>query len=109
MKMKKLYIAESTHDAHITQDLLKQRGHETEMRDANLASTFGQIPLKAVKTTLWVTEELYADAKKALTEIKSTPEKEYKPWNCHRCGESIEGNLLECWNCSAEKFAHSHK
>ena len=109
MKMKKLYIADTTHDAHITQDLLKQRGFETEMRDANLSSTFGQIPLKAVKTTLWVNSETFSEAKKVLDEIKNAPEKEYKPWNCHRCGESIEGNLLECWNCSAEKFAHGRK
>ena len=107
--MKKLYVATSLQDAKIIQDLLKQRGFDTEMRGAALSSTLGQLPIKSLRTSLWIKKSDYDKAFAVISEIKTSENQNKTPWECKNCGEEIEGQFLECWNCSTEKVSQYHK
>ena len=49
---------------------------------------------------LWVIDDAkYAEARGVLRSVLAPIEGVKKPWKCSACGEDVEGQFAECWNC----------
>ncbi|MBI2364070.1 MAG: hypothetical protein HYV01_03555 [Deltaproteobacteria bacterium] len=64
----------------------------------NVLSTFGT-PIDCWPE-LWVVDDAkLAKAKSILKKTLAPLASVKKPWRCEGCGENIEGQFSECWNC----------
>jgi hypothetical protein len=107
--MRHVYTGRDEMDAHFVKGLLQKEGIEATVVGENLINIVGTIPLTENSLpSVWVNE---ADEARA-TEIVSTykqvdvvnadarVEDSPRPtWKCANCGEAVEEQFTECWNC----------
>lgn len=83
--------------------LLDQEGIETTILRENTASLFsGLLPTEVPE--LWVVRDEDEDRARQLIEAFQGGAQQPPPgqsWICPTCGEQIEGQFTECWNCAA--------
>lgn len=108
--MKKVYSARDEVDAHLVQGVLAEHGIEAAVQTEGLSGITGVMQSSAeAAPSLWVSDEDEARALEALKRIKEGEipggENATPQWTCPNCGESIEGQFTECWNCGASKPA----
>lgn len=82
--------------------LLESKGIRCEIRNEGGVSVAGEVPFTQVYPELWVLSN--ADVPKAKTfvdDYRKTLDNAPVPaaWTCPNCGESVEGQFGECWNC----------
>ena len=82
-------------------NLLKNKGFNAEVKNLHLAD--GALPRIIAEIEVWVDEESYLKAKRALDRAFSNLESVKSKWECRDCKESIEGQFTECWNCGSSK------
>jgi len=82
------------------ENLLHHAGIEVERRNQFAAGGMGELPAMDVMPELWVEEDLLPRAEAILQQLKE-PQKvsDIKPWACPTCGEQIEGQYSQCWQC----------
>ena len=106
--MKNVYSARDEVDAHLIQGLLAQHGIDAVVQTEGLSGILGTVQTSPeAAPSLWVKEEDEAAAIAALSDIKDgqTPVAEGVAWKCPNCGESIEPQFSECWNCGESRPA----
>ncbi|MEP4079853.1 putative signal transducing protein [Haloferula sp.] len=84
--------------------LLESKGIKCEIRNEGGVSVAGEVPFTQVYPELWVLSNGdVPTAKKFVAEYRETLGKaEVGPaWKCPSCGEEVEGQFGECWNCGA--------
>lgn len=86
------------------QTLLEAGGIPTDLRNAGAAGLAGEVPYTQVYPELWVLDN--ADEDRARAIIQEYREQEAATpvgpdWKCAACGETVEGQFAECWNCGA--------
>lgn len=84
-------------------NLLQLNGIASSITNQYLSAGIGEIPPIECWPQLWVAEQ---DAERASEIIESTKTDEpqsQKTWVCSKCGEELEGQFTECWNCGTEK------
>jgi rubrerythrin len=82
------------------QTILEEAGIPTLVKNLDASVGAGEIPFTEVFPELWVVED--ADYDRALALLES-----YQPpapgllddWVCQKCGEAVEKEFGECWNC----------
>ncbi|MBU0639025.1 MAG: DUF2007 domain-containing protein, partial [Planctomycetes bacterium] len=83
--------------------LLAQHGIESVVMNAGLAHVGGEVPFFLTGPELWVArDEDLARALEIVEQFESGAEEASVPreaWQCSKCGEMIEGQFTECWNC----------
>lgn len=82
--------------------ILESSGIPCAIRNEAGMSAAGEVPFTSVFPELWVLDE--ADVTRAMDIITtysgSKPEPgELQPWKCPACGEEVDANFAECWNC----------
>ena len=102
--MKRVYTAKDPLMIGHLKNVLETFGIECVTKNTYLSSAAGELPPIECWPELWVVEnERQAEAeiilKKTLAPLKSVK----KPWRCGRCGEEIEGQFTECWNCGRDR------
>jgi Zn finger protein HypA/HybF involved in hydrogenase expression len=102
--MKQVYSAQDLLMLGHFKIVLEANGIDCVLRNVHLAAGMGELPPIECWPELWVCDdEKYAQAKtiveRALTPLKSVR----KSWECARCGEVIEGQFLQCWNCGSSR------
>jgi hypothetical protein len=69
-------------------------------KNLDLFSAAGQLPPIECWPELWVLDDLrHAEAQTILRKTLGPLKPVRKPWRCGGCGEEIEGQFTECWNC----------
>ena len=107
--MKKVYSARDEVDAHLVQGLLEQQGIESTVQSEGLTGIIGTVQASDESLpSLWVRDEDEARANEALAAIKqgakpSPDAPQAAPWKCPKCGEEIEAQFTECWNCGTSR------
>jgi hypothetical protein len=86
--------------AHL-RNLLEAEGIGCLIRNDRLAGIAGEIPFVECWPELWVRRPGDALRARGLIDLALRPATPAAPWNCPRCGERIEGQFAECWNCAA--------
>ena len=82
--------------------ILESKGIRCEIRNEGGVSVAGEVPFTQVYPELWVLSNADVAAAKAFIEeyresIDNAPKG--ADWTCPSCGESVEGQFSECWNC----------
>lgn len=107
--MKQVYSARNEVDAQLVKSFLDERGIESVVQGAGLGQILGSIPVnEQTLPGIWVREEDEDRALDAIAGFKTgaTPaEVVGDPWTCPKCGERIEPQFTECWNCAEGKPA----
>src|SRR5574341_200368 len=103
--MKMLYTAQVPLMIDHLKNILESGGIECVGRNAYLGAAMGEIPPIECWPELWVVDdERYEEAKAVLKGALSPVVGLEKPWKCKHCGETIEGQFSECWNCGSRPW-----
>jgi len=103
--MKKLYTAQVPLMIDHLKNILESGGIECVVRNTYLGAAMGEIPPIECWPELWVVDdERYEEAQAVLKGALSPVVGLEKPWKCKSCGEMIEGQFTECWNCGARQW-----
>jgi rubrerythrin len=98
--MKKIYSAQNSLMIGHLKNLLEAYGIECEIKNTYLAVAAGEIPPIECWPELWVTDDAKeTEARMFLERILAPLESIKKSWKCVNCGEEVEGQFAECWNC----------
>ncbi len=107
--MREVYTARDVVDARLMTQLLESRGIRAVARGEPLSILGINIPLGRVFPSVWVEEADFARARQIVDDFNRSLEREREeeenagPWTCPGCGEELEGQFRECWNCGAER------
>jgi hypothetical protein len=105
--MKQLYIADDPTEAHLVKGILEQYGISCEIRGEALWIARGQLPLTSeTLPTIWIIDDnRYEEATELTERFKNgtLTENTGANWKCPECGEEVEGQFTECWQCGANR------
>jgi hypothetical protein len=113
--MQQIYTARDDMEAHFLQALLEQEGITSVIQGEALEGAWGNLPISARSLPgVWVNEEDLAKAQPIADEYQKREDKNLaKPdvqeaaigvtWKCPKCGEEVEEQFDECWNCGTER------
>ena len=83
--------------------LLQDAGVRTVLRNWD-ACNITEIPIPAIYPNVCVLRKEDSDrAKDIISAFSKSSETTGAPWTCATCGEQVESNFLECWQCSTVK------
>jgi hypothetical protein len=100
--MKTVYSAANIALVSIFQSLLEERGIKFWVKNDALLTGIGEIPPIETWPQLCVADEIYSEAKRIVDEELSAKDINIS-WKCDSCGEVIEGQFTECWNCGKSR------
>ncbi|MCP4262963.1 MAG: hypothetical protein GY774_36445 [Planctomycetes bacterium] len=105
--MKQVYIADDPTEAHLVEGILKQHGISCEVRGESLWCARGGLPLASeTLPTIWIIDDSRFEEAKELAERfqnGTLTENSGIDWKCPECGEEVEGQFTECWQCGANR------
>ena len=104
--MKCVYSAHSPLLVGHMRNALETEGIRCTTRNMGLVSGAGELPPTAVWPELWVEREIdYERAERVVQEALDDTPPEEANWLCPGCGEDLEPQFAQCWNCGREKPA----
>lgn len=81
---------------------LRAAGIDCEVRNSTLAGAMGEIPFIECAPQVWIRNAL--DEARALELVAGMHRPVAgAPWKCTRCGEVLEPQFGQCWNCGAAR------
>lgn len=95
--MKTVYSASNISLVSIFQNILEGHGINCWIKNEFLSLGMGEIPPLECWPQLCVDDGDFGEAKCIVEEALSV--KDMPAWKCDSCGEEIEGQFTECWNC----------
>ncbi len=102
--MKLLTRADNLLIATLWQQMLTDAGIDCELRNRYIGAAVGELPADQVSPQVWVRDDRdLARATTLLDELRSP--KSSASWCCFNCGELVEGQFHQCWNCQAARPA----
>ena len=103
--MREVYTAQDQEDAYMVRDLQVANGFDVVVRGEFLVG-FG-LPLADRYPSVWVKNNDDFDAARVLVEefLRARAEAAAHPkmWDCPKCGETLEEQFAQCWQCGAER------
>ena len=82
------------------QSLLEANGIRTFLKNQFSSSVMGEVPFVEVCPQLFILDDADLDRARRLLPADPPASGPGHAWTCSRCGESIEGQFSECWNCA---------
>ena len=103
--MKRLYTAQDPLTISHLKNILETGGVECVVKNIDLAVAMGEIPPIECWPELWVVEdERYEEAQAVIKQSLAPVRGVEKSWRCRNCGEMIDGQFSECWNCGSRPW-----
>lgn len=88
--------------AHVA-NALRAAGIACEVRNTTLSGAIGDIPWLECAPQIWITDPRdEARAREILYELRA-PAPTGPGWVCGDCGETLEAQFGECWQCGAPR------
>lgn len=98
--MKKLYSAQDPLMIGHLKNVLENQGIDCVIKNTYLAGAVGELPPIECWPELWVVDDAeYSVAEEVLEKALAPLGSVKRPWKCTKCGEEVEGQFTECWNC----------
>ena len=99
--MKEIYTARNSTEAHLVSEMLQRNGIQVRVRGEFL---FG-LPIGHCYPSVWVKNDAESGAARRLVEsfLQEIEEEVEPPWACAECGETLEVQFLECWQCGTPR------
>ena len=108
--MKKVYSAKDPLMVAHLKNVLAMFGIHCITRNLDLSSAAGELPPIECWPELWITNDEKLDRAKSIIRKTLAPlESVKKPWRCAGCGEELEGQFTECWNCGRSRLRSEDK
>lgn len=104
--MKRVYVsADGLLVGHL-QTVLQQHYIPCMVKNMYLQGAVGELPAHECWPELWISDD--ADSELAQSLIASVLEADVTalPWVCSHCGEQIEAQFAQCWNCGSTATGH---
>jgi ribosomal protein S27AE len=106
--MKQVYATQTPPEAHMVKGFLETNGILAIVQGDNLVGLHGGIPITpATSSTVWVAERDFDQALALVDDFFHGEAAEGEPgenWYCPVCGEVLEAQFTECWNCGASRY-----
>jgi len=102
-RLKRVYQARDTVEAEFVRNLLEGQGIAATVHGANISSWLSPVMGSAVAPGVFVDEADLPAARELVRRYQQRDLPAGEPWTCPRCGEAIEGQFTQCWNCGAER------
>ncbi len=97
--MKKVYVGERGMIIERIKDILEKENIVCMIKNLGLSGGMGEIPPIECWPEIWVLEDDDYDRANNIIGMLLKESTEYKTsWVC-QCGERIEGQFTDCWNC----------
>jgi hypothetical protein len=97
--MKRVYSTDNIAKAWNIRNVLEQQGIEAVVKNEQLYSVAGELPITECMPEVWVKPLYCQRAEQIIAEIENAPEPQGADWHCTHCGESNAINFALCWNC----------
>lgn len=97
--MQKVYTTDSVAMAWHLRNVLEQHDIDTQIRNANLYSVAGELPINECLPELWVRPLDLKRAEQLIRESQLESEDLGPDWQCPACGEMNASTFDLCWNC----------
>ena len=102
-----VHVAENETVAQIVRDVLNQHGIEARVcrngwRDPVTEATW--IGAEGIRECeIWIADERDSDRAKAIVKEfgEESSASSETGWLCRKCGQMVEGQFTECWQCGA--------
>lgn len=104
--MQRVYSSPSPAEAHLFQGYLEQAGLRAVVQGGELGGLLGAVPATETYASVWVADEALEQAEGLLEEFLSSRSVEDGAtlWRCPGCGEYLEPQFSDCWNCGASRL-----
>jgi len=81
---------------------LRAAGIDCEVRNTTLSGALGEIPFLECAPQIWLRNDLdESRARQLIDSLRQPPTGD--PWMCDACGEALEPQFAQCWNCGASR------
>ena len=98
--MRQIFSSPNTALVNHLRSILDSLGIPCRVRGEFLSAAVGELPPIECWAELWVVDDdRYDDAKDVIRRAATGGEDAGAAWTCDGCGEHIEGQFGECWNC----------
>ncbi|MEX0790464.1 MAG: DUF2007 domain-containing protein [Actinomycetota bacterium] len=105
--MIRAYVANSLAQAHLIKGFLDSEGIFAVVRGEHLVGIAGEIPITMeTLPSIWV-EEDDREVARELIEKALRNDLAFEDWPCPECGETVEGQFTECWQCGSARTPSS--
>ncbi|HMQ29564.1 MAG TPA: DUF2007 domain-containing protein [Chloroflexaceae bacterium] len=103
--MKRVYSSPSPAQAHLVQGYLEQAGVKGIVQGGELGGLLGALPTTETYSSVWVADEAVERAEALVEEFLQSQSAEAGAtlWRCPGCGEYLEPQFTDCWNCGASR------
>ena len=102
--MKRLTSTDNLLIATLWQRVLESAGIRCEIRNRYIGGAIGELPADQVAPQIWIADD--HDAERAAALIADLRNPQPSPsWRCVGCGELVEGQFFQCWNCETARGA----
>lgn len=100
---KKLYETGNLQEAEILKGQLERAGFKVFIKGVYLLGALGDVPVGTeTNPSIWINQNDFKKAKHFLDELHSESRRHKSQWGCPKCGQTVDGNFLTCWNCGFE-------
>jgi rubrerythrin len=100
--VKLLTRADNLMIATLWQQMLETAGIRCEVRNRYIGAAVGELPADQVAPQIWLRDDRDEERAKTLLEELRQPGR-LASWSCFNCGEIVEGQFFQCWNCEAPR------
>ena len=97
--MKRVYIADNAASAWNIKNLLQQCNIDSEVKNDQLYSVAGEVPVTECMPEVWVDTAVYERARELVLESESREDIVEPDWICKKCRETNTGQFAICWSC----------
>ncbi|MCC5810738.1 MAG: DUF2007 domain-containing protein [Ectothiorhodospiraceae bacterium] len=101
--MKLVYSSHSPLLVGHMRNILESEGIRCVCRNMMLVGGAGELPPTAVWPELWVEREIDYERAERLIREAQAPSSGGEGWTCPGCGERLEPQFTECWQCGRSR------
>jgi hypothetical protein len=94
----RVYRATGPADAYLVRDWLVRNDIPAQVRNENLMSIRGEVPVGQAWPEVWVNRDDQVRAEEAIQTFQG-PTLVHPDWRCAGCGELNPASFGSCWSC----------
>ena len=103
-RMRKVYTSDNSAILGYARQVLENNSIRCIIRNDFLLGGAGELPVNETWPEIWVIDDADFDRARALVDgIVAAAHESAPGWRCASCGEPMEGQFTDCWNCGAPR------
>lgn len=103
-QQRRVFVGQNPAEAHFIRGLLEGAGISCEIRNEHLFGARGEIPVSSdFLPSVWVLESDVGTVADVLRDFEEGEQTSGPSWTCPKCGETLEAQFTDCWNCGAAR------